>query len=371
MGLVEDSEAALNGWQSSTLVDGSARISVVIPVWNDSEWLAGAIESVLAQTFGDWELIIGDNASDEDLASIVGRYADRRIRYCRWPTHVEASENHNRSMVLGQNEWIQVLCADDRLHPECLARIVAAICEAQLQARPLSMVVTACRRVDERGQPADIVRVDQVRYRPVPRQPIANGIYDAARWLCLNAAPGLRPWMIGSVAISRDLLWQVGGFRPEMGLCHDLELTMRAAAYGEVAYIDTPLLNYTIRADSITALLEERHVERGGAMVEVGAAWLSVLQTHQNRRPVADLERAAIFAAIARAFLRRALLRRFQSGGRARRGAALDVLRAIRFSPAAVLRSWRIAVALAAIVAPVWILRRATVLGHRFGLIIV
>jgi glycosyltransferase involved in cell wall biosynthesis len=55
-----------------------ARISVAIPVWNDSRWLPGAIESVLAQTYQNWELVIGDNASSEDLAGIVSRYADPR-----------------------------------------------------------------------------------------------------------------------------------------------------------------------------------------------------------------------------------------------------------------------------------------------------
>ncbi|MDQ6672253.1 MAG: glycosyltransferase [Chloroflexota bacterium] len=347
------------------------RISVVIPVWNDREWLGGAIESVLAQGFADWELVIGDNASEDDLASIVGRYDDRRIRYRRWPTHVGASENHNRGMVLAQYEWVQVLCADDRLRTECLERIAGTISRATQMGIDLAMVVTACRRVDGRGQPADIMRLDQVSYRRVPHQRISAGVYDAARWLSVNAAPGLRPWMIGSVAIRRDLLWQIGGFRPEMGLCHDLELTMRTAAYGNVAYIDEPLLNYTVRADSITALLEDRHVQRGGPMVEEGFAWLSVLQTHGIRRTVSDHERAVVSAAIGRAFLRRALLQRGRRGRRVRWAAMLDVLRAIRHSPHAVLGSWRIAAAVAAIFAPRWLLRRAAVLGHRFGLVIV
>jgi hypothetical protein len=62
--------------------------------------------------------------------SIVGRYDDQRIRYCRWPTHVGASENHNRGMAHAQYEWVQVLCADDRLLPECLERIAATISRA-------------------------------------------------------------------------------------------------------------------------------------------------------------------------------------------------------------------------------------------------
>jgi glycosyltransferase involved in cell wall biosynthesis len=64
----------------------TARFSVFIPVWNDARWLPGAIESLLAQTHADWELIIGDNASTEDIEGIVAGYADDRIRTTAGPT---------------------------------------------------------------------------------------------------------------------------------------------------------------------------------------------------------------------------------------------------------------------------------------------
>ena len=63
-------------------VDGAhaspVRFSVVIPVRNDAAWLPGAIDSVLAQTYQEWELVIGDNASDDDLARIVEPFFTKR-----------------------------------------------------------------------------------------------------------------------------------------------------------------------------------------------------------------------------------------------------------------------------------------------------
>jgi glycosyltransferase involved in cell wall biosynthesis len=348
------------------------QISVVIPVWNDKEWLGGAVESVLAQTFPDWELVIGDNASEDHLAEILRRYEDPRIRYTRWSRHVGASENHNRSMMLARYPWIQVLCADDRLRPTCLDRIASAITQTAKAGIDVAMVLTACQRVDEQGQPADIIRQDSVRYLPVRRQAISGGVYDPPRWLMVNAMPGLRPWMIGSVAIKSEILGESGGFRPEMGLSHDLELAMRVSAYGDVAYIDEPLLDYTVRAGSITMQLERRHVRSGGPMVEEGLAWLSALRTHELRRSVTRHERAVVSSAIARAFLRRALLQRRRNGYvRARRHALADVLRAVRHSPATALGSWRIGVAVSAILAPDWLLSRATTVAHRFGMVVV
>jgi glycosyltransferase involved in cell wall biosynthesis len=349
----------------------SLRFSVAIPVWNDAYWLPGAIESVLAQSYQDWELVIGDNASSQDLAAVVARYDDTRIRYHRFERHVDASANHNRTMALSRYEWIQVLCADDRLHPRCLERSAARLSEAVKSSKRVAMLVTACRRVDASGQPTDIVRADRVSYRPVQLQWIPDGLYGAARWLCVNAAPGVRPWMIGSVAIDADLFDEVGGFRAEMGLCHDLELTMRVAAYGDVVYVDEPLLEYTVREDSITATLVRQHVRQGSAMVEVGAAWLSILNSHQARRQVSVMERQAIHAAIARAFLQRALLHATAAEGHGRRAALLDVVRAGWYSPSTTFLTWRLAVAVAAMLAPRVVIDQATVLGHRLGLVVI
>lgn len=349
----------------------SPRFSVVIPVWNDAYWLPGAIESVLSQSYQDWELVIGDNASSQDLASIAARYDDPRIRYHRFERHVDASANHNRTMALARNEWIQLLCADDRLRPECLERSAARLKEAMASTKRVTMLVTACRRVDVSGNPTDIVRTDRVSYRPVQLQCIPDGQYDAERWLRVNAAPGVRPWMFGSVAIAADLFREIGGFRVEMGLCHDLELTMRVAAYGDVVYVDEPLLDYTVRDDSITSTLVRQHVRQGTAMVEVGAAWLSILKLHQLRRLVTADERATIHAAVARAFLQRALLHATAPEGHGRRAALLDVVRAAWYSPRTTVLTWRLAVALAATMAPRGVIDQATVLGHRLGLVVI
>ena len=347
------------------------RISVAIPVWNDSRWLPGAIESVLAQTYQNWELVIGDNASNEDLAGIVSRYTDPRICYHRFSRHVDASESHNRTMALCRYEWIQLLCADDRLQPRCLERVAARLAEAAASSSRVVMLITACRRIDATGQPTDIVRSDRVSYRPLHLQAIHDGRYDGSGWLRANAAWGVRPWMIGSVAIAADLFAEVGGFRPEMGLCHDLELVMRMAAYGDVVYIDEPLLDYTVRTDSITSELVRRHVRQGSAMVEAGAAWLSILRVHEARRKVGAEERAVIFDAIARAFLQRALLHAADAAGHGRRAALLDVVRACWYSPRTTVLTWRLAVALAAVLAPRALIDRARVLGHRLGLVVI
>src|SRR5205814_1983767 len=227
------------------------------------------------------------------------------------------------------------------------------------------------RRVDPSGELFEMVGDSQSK-RPTRRtqswvRHTRDGLYTARNWLLTNAAPGVPPWMIGSAAMSREVLTEIGGFRPEMGLSHDWELNLRIAAYGDVAYIDEPLFDYTQRPDSLTSRLLTRPEAREAEMADISAAWMAVLRAHEHRRPVSRAERAAIFDAVARAFLQRALLQRRMALGGRRWAAFKDVVRACWYSPRTALLSWRFGIVVAAVLAPRWLVARATTVGHRCG----
>ncbi len=322
--------------------------SVFIPVWNDATWLGGAIESVLAQTYSHWELIIGDNASTDDLERLVAAYADPRIRYHRWSSHVDTYSNFNRTALLCHNDWLQLLSADDRLHPACLARMAKRIEQVKGSGRRLAVVVTRCRRVSASGEPAE-----REYYGSQPVKHGRDGLYSARGWLRLLAAPGMPAWNIGSVAVARDVVAEMGGFfRPDVGLCSDHELTLRAAAYGDVAYIDEPLLDYTVREGSDGNMRFFKNRANGEAATPIGAALLAGLLTHETRRSVTPAERRMVHAAVARSYLQRAGQHRILPGGRGRRGALVDVARAIAHSPRTVLAPPQVLMAGAAVLAP-------------------
>ena len=265
----------------------TARFSVFIPVWNDARWLPGAIESLIAQTHPDWELIIGDNASTEDIEGIVAGYADDRIRYHRWPDHVDYAGNANRTIGLCRYEWLQYLSADDRLLPTCLERMAEQVEQATAAGRCLSMVLTGCRRLDEQGQPAEqryfgTWRINRLR----------GGILEPAEWLRSVASPGAPPWNIGSLAISAETYRVMAGFyREEIGLTVDLEMATRAAAYGPVGYVDEPLLEFTVRGDSMTNTFSRRMFDRGATLPPVAAALVSALAVHEHRGTIGPRER--------------------------------------------------------------------------------
>jgi glycosyltransferase involved in cell wall biosynthesis len=104
-------------------------VSVAIPVFNGERYLAAAVESVLGQTYGDLEVLISDNASNDATREIVGRYAkaDRRVRYMRNDTNVGAAANFNKSFTLATGSLFQWLAHDDRLEPTFVERTVSEL----------------------------------------------------------------------------------------------------------------------------------------------------------------------------------------------------------------------------------------------------
>src|SRR5690242_6344650 len=97
----------------------SPKVSIGLPVYNGERFLAEAIDSVLAQTFTDFELIISDNASTDRTPEICKAYAekDSRIRYYRNEENQGASWNFNRVFELSRGMCFQWLAHDDYIAP--------------------------------------------------------------------------------------------------------------------------------------------------------------------------------------------------------------------------------------------------------------
>lgn len=101
-------------------------VSIGLPVYNGENHLKEAIESLLAQSFQDFELIISDNASTDKTSEICQVYAqqDSRIRYVRNPQNLRASRNFNQCFEIAWGKYFQWVAHDDILHPDFLAKTV-------------------------------------------------------------------------------------------------------------------------------------------------------------------------------------------------------------------------------------------------------
>jgi glycosyltransferase involved in cell wall biosynthesis len=105
------------------------RVSIGLPVYNGENYLAEAIDSILAQTFEDFELIISDNASTDRTQEICEAYAakDGRIRYYRSEVNKGSAWNFNRVFELARGEYFKWAAHDDYIAPEYLARAVEVL----------------------------------------------------------------------------------------------------------------------------------------------------------------------------------------------------------------------------------------------------
>jgi glycosyltransferase involved in cell wall biosynthesis len=88
-------------------------VSIIIPTYNRAVYLKEAIESVLAQTFTNFELIILDNHSTDNTPEVVSGFSDPRIKYIRHECNIRTHANWTYGIYLAQGEYISVICDDD------------------------------------------------------------------------------------------------------------------------------------------------------------------------------------------------------------------------------------------------------------------
>lgn len=103
-------------------MEDAPKVSVCIPVYNRPVFVAEAIENVLDQTFGDFEIIVTDNCSTDNTPEVVKSYAvkDRRVKYYRNESDLGVCSNLNRGLLLARGEYIKPLLSDDKLSCQCL-----------------------------------------------------------------------------------------------------------------------------------------------------------------------------------------------------------------------------------------------------------
>ncbi|MBN1630773.1 MAG: glycosyltransferase family 2 protein [Thermoleophilia bacterium] len=127
------------------------RVSIGLPVYNGAPYLEQALDSLLSQTFGDFELIISDNASDDGTAEIAARYAQRdsRIRYHRNDENLGAARNFNNTFALSRGQYFKWAACDDIHLCDYLQRCVEALDENP----DVVLAYPRAREISEDGRP--------------------------------------------------------------------------------------------------------------------------------------------------------------------------------------------------------------------------
>jgi glycosyltransferase involved in cell wall biosynthesis len=240
----------------------SPAVSVVIPCYQQAEYLAEAVESVIGQTYADWEIVIVDDGSPDDTARVakelIAQNPDRRIRLVRQPNAGLAAAR-NAGIGASAGRYLLPLDADDVLMPAMLARTVAL-----LDAEP---------RVA-------IAYTDQRQFGAVDR------VVRTADW-----DPDLqrRRNLFAATALFRREVWDaVGGYDPAMRRGYeDWDFWLGAAERGFVGRrIPEPLFGYRIKASSMHVTARGSHRELVEQLRAKHAQWYASPWRRWQRWPI-------------------------------------------------------------------------------------
>jgi glycosyltransferase involved in cell wall biosynthesis len=212
-------------------MSASPKISVLMAVYNGAEYLREAIDSVLAQTYRDFEFVIVDDGSSDATPDLLATYKDARLRVQRLPENRGLIVALNAGLALCRGEYIARMDGDDFSHPERFARQVAF-----LDANPnVGLIGTAIWIIDAAGRKLD--------YAP---QPIGDG---AIRFVAMTRNPFHHPSVMWRTAhfAGRGLV-----FDKRYEAVEDFDLWTRALPNMRAANLREPLLSYRVHGANVS-----------------------------------------------------------------------------------------------------------------------
>jgi GT2 family glycosyltransferase len=223
-------------------------VSVIIPAYNSAATIPRALESVFGQTYTEYEVIVVDDGSRDDLSSAVAPFGDR-VRLIR-QANAGASAARNTGARHARGDYLAFLDADDFWHIRKLELQVAAFA-----ARPdISYCWTASRRW-------------QVGMPDPSRAPV--GAECETRYSDDFIDLFARPYLgTAGVMIQRKCFEELGGFREDLHSAEDVDLWLRAAYGRTIGYINVPLFFIVSQEHSLTALHQERTYEDNAQVIE-------------------------------------------------------------------------------------------------------
>ncbi len=220
-------------------------ISVVMSVYNGEKYAPEAVESILAQTFDDFEFILIDDGSTDRSKSLLEGYAkrDERIRLVSRPNK-GLTKTLNEGLGLARGEFVARMDADDVALPTRFEKQVAF-----LRGKPQCVCVgSRVLRIDPYGSPLS-ESDHKLTHEEIDRQLMEEGL----GWAITHPVAMMR----------RDAVATVGGYREQFRTSQDLDLWLRLAEVGQLANLPEVLLKYRYHPESVgfTNFEEQRRVK--------------------------------------------------------------------------------------------------------------
>lgn len=219
-------------------------VSVIIPTYNSAPYISEAIDSVLGQSYSDYEIIVIDDGSTDNTGELLNNYSHNpKVSVIRLDVNSGVSAARNAGLNIARGDIIALLDADDIWLPEKLNKQVQALKEA-----PESGWIYCNGSVVDQNL--------KKMYFFTERWNQTGGMIYADILLKSLCVP------VSSVIIKREVFDHCGFFDPELKAVEDLDLFLRIARKYKCAYLKEPLFNYRVHNDNLSRKEDRMEVGR-------------------------------------------------------------------------------------------------------------
>ena len=255
-------------------------VSICVPTYNSSRYLRQSLDSLIAQTYGNLEVIISDNASDDDSLAIANEYGEKYgFKVFANICNSGALNNWNRLIELAQGEYVAIYHSDDVYEPTIVEESVDL-----LEREPdVGLIGAMATVIDESGKkqyplglPAGVEPSVLYGFAEVFRAVLGNG--------------GDRVFLVTpSVMVRRRLYQELGSFDTSgrFGSAGDYEMWLRIAARSPAFVIPRPLMRYRVHKEQGS----ERELRRNVALPDIMAVLAEYADLIAAPELVAEYER--------------------------------------------------------------------------------
>jgi glycosyltransferase involved in cell wall biosynthesis len=244
------------------------RVSVTIPSYNHGEFIGAAIESIINQTFDDWELIIADDASTDNTIEIVKSYQAQypnRIKLFASDFNQGPSINSSIAHKNARGEFIALLCSDDVMHPERLEKQVRYLSEHQ----DVAAVFTDVFFLDKQGNVSNQESLFSKPITDLPAQLLEGNFINAS-----------------SITLRRVVMENAGRVNPVLDYVQDYDYWLRMLDEHKFVRLNEKLTGYRVHGNNLS-------VKNSGELAYAGSYETFITILRALNRKTHSLDEAA------------------------------------------------------------------------------
>ncbi len=209
------------------------KISIIMNCYNSDTYLKEAIDSVINQTYQNWEIIFWDNQSTDKSAKIVQSYDDDRIKYFYAPNHTALGIARNLAVEKSTNTWISFLDSDDVWEAQKLEFSMKKLLEKDDEN--IALVYSKSKVINEEG--AITAKVEYCISGESHRKLLSNGNFIVQ----------------SAMMVKREVFVSVGGINESLKFCSDYDLLLKVSEKHSILCINHFLTFYRMHGNNITS----------------------------------------------------------------------------------------------------------------------